>query len=174
MSKIGVVGENHEIYFEVEPESEIKDDEVPIQVQVTYTDEKGARRVRAVTTKLSVAKKEEELNATLDPTLGATFVTQKAGVEAFAEGEKGRKKGLKRVQAFRSAMRSRAKGAPKEARKRFERADMVLEVEENEMDNVDKMMEDVGGAPCAAADKASTKSLAQMKRSSRDLFDDEE
>jgi len=48
-SKIGVVGNNHELYFEIEPESTIKEEEVPIQVQVEYTDAEGARRVRSAT-----------------------------------------------------------------------------------------------------------------------------
>ncbi|MHA1480782.1 MAG: hypothetical protein ACTSQZ_05120, partial [Candidatus Thorarchaeota archaeon] len=77
-SKIGVVGNNHELYFEIEPESTITESEVPIQVQVEYTDAEGARRVRSVTTTLKVAKKEEEVLETFDPALSATFVTQKA------------------------------------------------------------------------------------------------
>ncbi|MDH4215207.1 MAG: VWA domain-containing protein, partial [Candidatus Thorarchaeota archaeon] len=63
-SKIGVVGADHELYFEVAPKKELKESEVPIQVQVTYTDEEGARRVRAVTTILKVSKKESEIMAT--------------------------------------------------------------------------------------------------------------
>ncbi len=65
-------------------ESPTKEPEIPIQVQVTYTDEAGARRVRALTTHLKVSKKEDEIMATLDPTVGATFVTQKAGEESFS------------------------------------------------------------------------------------------
>jgi len=171
-SKIGVVGEDHELYFEVEPESEIKASEVPIQVQVEYTDEEGARRVRAVTTKLKVAKKEDEVMETLDPTLGATFVTQKAGEESFS-GD--RKKGKKRIASFRSAMKEVAKAAPKAAQARYEKADKALEAEENEMERLEEMMDaEPSMAPSAAADEAYTQGLAQMRKSSKQMFEDEE
>ncbi len=174
-SKIGVVGNNHELYFEIEPESTIKEPEVPIQVQVEYTDSEGARRVRSVTTRLKVAKKEEEVLETFDPALSATFVTQKAGEESFVGGRGGRKKGRSRIGAFRAAMKSKAKGAPKTAQARYERADEVLANEEAEMEELDEMMEATpSGAPSAAADKAFTSGLAQMRKSSKQLFEDEE
>jgi hypothetical protein len=174
-SKIGVVGEDHELYFEVEPESKIKEEEVPIQVQVAYTDEEGARRVRAVTAILKVADNKEEVMETLDPTLGATFVTQKAGEESFAEGSKGRAKGKKRIAAFRSAMKDLAKAAPKPQQARYEKADEALAAEEAEMEELDEMMEAApSGAPSAAADESYTRGFAQMRKSSKEMFDEEE
>jgi hypothetical protein len=171
-SKIGVVGEDHELYFEVEPEKEIKEDEVLIQVQVAYTDEEGARRVRAVTTKLKVSKKEEEIMETLDPTLGATFVTQKAGEESF-RGD--REKGRKRIASFRKALKTKAKAAPKAVQAMLDKTDNVLNVEEEEIAKQEEMLEAApASAPSGAADEAFTGSLAQMKRSSKKLFDDEE
>jgi len=171
-SKIGVVGENHELYFEVEPESEIKESEVPIQVQVEYTDGDGARRVRSLTTTLKVTKNEDEVMATLDPTLGATFVTQKAGEESFS-GE--REKGKKRIAAFRSAIKKVAKSAPKGSQARYEQADDALESEEVEMNRMDEMMaEEPSMAPSAAADKAYTQGLAQMRKSSKQMFKDDD
>ena len=173
-SKIGVVGEDHELYFEVAPNKEIKESEVPIQVQVTYTDEEGARRVRAVTTKLKVSKKEDEIMKTLDPTVGATFVTQKAGEESFG-GD--REKGRKRIASFRSAMKSKAGAAPKAVQAMLEKADQALDSEEKEIERQEEMMEMApSAAPSGAADEAFTENLAQMKRSSKKLFrdDDEE
>ncbi len=171
-SKIGVVGEDHELYFEVEPETEIKEPEVPIQVQVTYTDEEGARRVRAVTTKLKVSKKEEEIMETLDPTVGATFVTQKAGEESF-RGD--REKGRKRIASFRKALKTKAKGAPKSVQKMLDKTDNVLNMEEEEIARQEEMLEAApASAPSGAADEAFTGSLAQSKRSSKKLFEDEE
>ena len=171
-SKIGVVGENHELYFEVEPESEIKASEVSIQVQVEYTDEEGARRVRAVTTTLKVAKKEGDVMETLDPTLGATFVTQKAGEESFS-GD--REKGKKRISTFRSAMKKYANVAPKPAQAMYDKADRALEAEENEMERMDEMMKaEPSAAPSAAADQAYTKGLAQMRKSSKQMFEENE
>ncbi len=170
--KIGVVGENHELYFQIEPEDELKVEEIPVQVQVTYTDEKGARRVRAVTTKLKVAKKEDELFETLDPTVGATFVTQKAGEDAF-RGD--RAKGKSRITAFRTALKKRAGVAPKSIQSKLNKVESALASEEAEMERQEMQMEAVSeAAPSAAADEVSTLNLAQMKRSSKDLFEDEE
>jgi len=171
-SKIGVVGEDHELYFEVEPEKEIKESEVPIQVQVSYTDEEGARRVRAVTTKLRVTKKEDELMETLDPTVGATFVTQKAGEESF-RGD--REKGRERIASFRKALKTKAKAAPASVQAMLDKTDNVLNNEEKEIARQEEMMAEApAAAPSRAADEAFTGSLAQMKRSSKKLFDDEE
>ncbi len=171
-SKIGVVGEDHELYFEIAPKKEIKESEVPIQVQVTYTDEAGARRVRAITTKLKVSKKEDEIMATLDPTVGATFVTQKAGEESFS-GD--REKGRKRIASFRSAMKIRAGAAPQAVQTMLEKADRALDSEEKEIQRQEKMMEaSPTSAPSGAADEAFTENLAQMKRSSKRLFSDED
>ncbi len=171
-SKIGVVGENHELYFEVVPESEIKDSEVPIQVQVEYTDEEGSRRVRAVTARLKVTKKESEVLETLDPTLGATYVTQKAGEESFS-GD--RKKGKKRIAAFRSALRFRAKSAPMANQAQYEKVEEALEAEEEELERMEEMV--AGGssmAPSAAADEAYTAGFAQMRKSSKEMFKEDE
>lgn len=171
-SKIGVVGEDHELYFEVEPEKEIKESEVPIQVQVTYTDEEGSRRVRVVTTKLKVSKNEEEIMETLDPTVGATFVTQKAGEESF-RGD--REKGRERIASFRKALKTKAKGAPKAVQAMLDKTDNVLNNEEEEIARQEEMLAEAPTtAPSGAADEAFTGSLAQMKRSSKKLFDDED
>jgi len=171
-SKIGVVGEDHELYFEIAPEKEIKETEIPIQIQVTYTDEGGARRVRAVTTNLKVSKKEDEIMATLDPTVGATFVTQKAGEESFS-GD--REKGRKRIASFRSALKKKAGAAPKSVQAMLERADKALDSEEKEIQRQEVMMEaSPASAPSGAADEAFTENLAQMKRSSKRLFSDED
>ncbi|NOR39003.1 MAG: VWA domain-containing protein [Candidatus Thorarchaeota archaeon] len=170
--KIGVVGENHELYFQIEPEGELKVEEIPVQVQVTYTDEEGARRVRAVTTKLKVVKKEAELFETLDPTVGATFVTQKAGEDAF-RGDRAR--GKSRITAFRTALKKRAGIAPKAVQSKLNKVESALASEEAEMERQEAQMKEVSeAAPSAAADEVSTLNLAQMKRSSKDLFEDEE
>ncbi len=171
-SKIGVVGEDHELYFEVEPEKEIKEPEVPIQVQVSYTDEEGARRVRALTTKLRVTKKEEEIMESLDPTVGATFVTQKAGEESF-RGD--REKGRERIASFRKALKTKAKAAPASVQAMLDKTDNVLNAEEAEIVRQEEMMAEAPAAgPSGAADEAFTGSLAQMKRSSKKLFDKDE
>ena len=170
-SKIGAVGEDHELYFEVAPESELDVEEVPVQVQVSYTDDEGARRVRAVTKKLKVAKKEDELMKDFDPTVGAAFVTQKAGEESF-RGD--RKKGKSRIQAFRAAIGKRAAAAPGKAKANYDKVEAALAREEEEMEHYEEMMEAAPASPSAMADEAFTAGLAQMKRSSKDLFEDDE
>jgi len=144
------------------------------QVQVSYTDNDGARRVRAVTTKLKVSEKEDEIMKTLDPTVGATFVTQKAGEDAV-RGD--RKKGKKRLASFRSAMKTHAKGAPKPVQAMLDKADDVLESEEMELERQKARTMEApagGAAPSAAADMTAVENLAQMKRSSKKMFDDED
>ncbi|MFW9907734.1 MAG: hypothetical protein ACFFEF_04105 [Candidatus Thorarchaeota archaeon] len=171
-SKIGVVGADNELYFEVAPNREIKEPEVPIQVQVTYTDEEGARRIRAVTTMLKVSKKEDEIMATLDPTVGATFVTQKAGEESFS-GE--REKGRERIASFRSAMKRKAGAAPKSVQAMLQKADDALNVEDREIQRQEEMLKaQPASAPSGVADEAFTENLAQMKRSSKTLFKKDE
>ncbi len=171
-SKIGAVGENHELYFEIEPETEIKESEVPIQVQVTYTDEAGARRIRSLTTKLHVTKNEDELMKTLDPTVGATFVTQKAGEESF-RGD--REKGRKRIASYRKALKTKAGAAPASVQAMLDKTDNVLNNEEEEITRQEEMLERApSAAPSGAADEAFTGSLAQSKRSSKKLFDEKE
>ena len=171
-SKIGVVGADNELYFEIAPNKEIKESEVPIQVQVTYTDEDGARRVRAVTTTLKVSKKEDEIMATLDPTVGATFVTQKAGEESFS-GE--RDKGRERIASYRSAMKRKAGAAPKSVQAMLRKADDALNIEDKEIQRQEEMLEaQPASAPSGAADEAFTENLAQMKRSSKTLFKKDE
>ena len=158
-SKIGVVGEDHELYFE-------------IQVQISYTDEAGARRVRSLTTKLRVTKNEDEIMKTLDPTVGATFVTQKAGEESFRGDREG---GRKRIASFRKALKTKAKGAPKSVQAMLDKTDNVLNMEDEEIARQEEMLESApSAAPSGAADEAFTGSLAQSKKSSRKLFDDEE
>ncbi len=174
-SKIGVVGENHELYFEVEPDSKIERSEIPIQVQVAYTDEEGARRIRSVTSHLKVTEEADEIVKSLDPTIGATFVTQKAGEEAFSDGNKGRERGISRIESFRKAISTKANQAPKSGQAKFKKAEQALAAEGAEMQRVQEMMKAAPeGAPSAAADEAFTKGLAQMKRSSKQLFDEDE
>jgi hypothetical protein len=172
-SKIGAVGEDHELYFEVAPESELEVEEVPVQIQVSYTDEEGARRVRAVTKKLKVAKKEDEIMEDFDPTVGAAFVTQKAGEESF-RGD--RKKGKSRLQKFRAAIGARAKSAPAGAKANYDKVEAALAREAEEMEHYEEIMEEAPASPSAMADEAFTAGLAQMKRSSKEMFeeDDEE
>ena len=106
--------------------------------------------------------------ATLDPTVGATFVTQKAGEESFG-GD--REKGRKRIASFRSAMKKKAGAAPKAVKDMLEKADQVLETEDEEIQRQEEAMRMApAAAPSGVADESFTQNLAQMKRSSKTLF----
>jgi hypothetical protein len=170
--KVGVVGENHELYFEMEPEEELDTDSIPVQLQVEYLDKSGARRIRSVTTRLNVTKDEDEIMASFDPKLAATFTTQKAGEEAFRGKHS---EGAKRIASFRKAMTSRAKQAPSSIENNIRRVDKALASEEEELQQTQEMMKKAPRAgPSAAADLASTKSFAQMRRNSRALLKDDD
>jgi hypothetical protein len=57
----------------------------------------------------------------------------------------------------------------------LDKTDNVLNIEEEEIARQEEMLEAApASAPSGAADEAFTGSLAQMKRSSKKLFDDEE
>ena len=65
--------------------------------------------------------------------------------------------------------------APMKAKEAFKKTDVALANEEAEMEELDAMMEEApSGAPSAAADKAFTSGLAQMRKSSKQLFEEEE
>ncbi|MEM2142849.1 MAG: VWA domain-containing protein [Candidatus Thorarchaeota archaeon] len=168
---IGAVGDNHELYIEVEPEREIQQEEVPIQVQIAYTDEDGSRRVRAVTRKLRVARTEKELIETLDPTIGATFVTQKAGEVAFRGDIKG---GRSRIAEFRAAMSSKVRSAPSKLQSQIAEVDRVLASEEKKMENREQMIAAAPKAASVAADQVSTENIRQARKSSKELFENEQ
>ena len=72
-------------------------------------------------------------------------------------------------------MKSRAGAAPKSVQAMLEKADRALDSEEKEIQRQEQMMEaSPTSAPSGAADEAFTENLAQMKRSSKRLFDDED
>ncbi len=169
--KIGVIGEDHELYFEMEPEKDLETGSIPVQLQVEYTDKDGAKRIRSVTTRLNVTKDENEIMASFDPKIAATFTTQKAGEEAF----RGRhSESVQRIASFRKAMTQRAKQAPPSIESNMRRVDKALASEEEELQRTQEMIrKSPRGTPSAASDLASTKSFAQMRKSSRALLKNE-
>jgi hypothetical protein len=72
-------------------------------------------------------------------------------------------------------LKKRAGVAPKSIQSKLNKVESALASEEAEMERQEMQMEAVSeAAPSAAADEVSTLNLAQMKRSSKDLFEDEE
>ncbi|MHA2147819.1 MAG: hypothetical protein ACXAAN_04125, partial [Candidatus Thorarchaeota archaeon] len=82
--------------------------------------------------------------------------------------------GRKRIASFRKALKTKAKGAPKAVQAMLDKTDNVLNNEEEEIARQEEMLESApSAAPSGAADEAFTGSLAQSKKSSRKLFDEE-
>ncbi len=74
-------------------------------------------------------------------------------------------------------MKARSKAAPKAVQSMLEKADRALEREEEELEVQEARMAAApaaGRAPSAAADMSAVENLAQMKRSSKKMFDDED
>ena len=69
---------------------------------------------------------------------------------------------------------STAAAAPKGAKANYDRVETALAREEEEMEHYEEMMEAAPASPSAMADEAFTAGLAQMKRSSKDMFEEEE
>ena len=72
-------------------------------------------------------------------------------------------------------MAKKAKAAPKPVQAMLEKADKALDAEEKEIVRQEEMLEAAPAeAPSGMADEAFTENLAQMKRSSKSLFRDED
>lgn len=82
---IGAVGRNDEIYLSIEPE-DVVDDEIPLQLQVSYIDQDGKRRSRILTQRLPVTDELNDIANSMDPTLPGTFAVQKSAMKDIAIG----------------------------------------------------------------------------------------
>jgi hypothetical protein len=71
------VSDNDEIYFRVEPRSEVSGS-VTLQLQVSYLNQKGERKSRVFTKGLAVTSDEKEMINSIDPTLSSTYAVQKS------------------------------------------------------------------------------------------------
>jgi len=166
-TRLAAVAERDEIHIELSPEFTIEAQEIPIQVQVEYTDDEGARHVRVMTKRFRVARTPEELLKTLDPEVGATFVTQKAGEESF-EGDVER--GRLRISEFRASLKKQAAIAPSPVKARIEEVESVLAEEEAEMVRLQERAASEGMAEAAAQDMFSAAALQQKRRTSGEMF----
>ncbi len=168
--QLGTIRRDQEIHLEVEPETEIDSSEVPIQVQIEYTDFEGNRRLRVVTEKMKVAQAEDEIMESLDPTVCTTFVTQKAGEDAFSGREE---KGMSRMKALKESFKRRAKSAPSPVRKELDRAQMAIDDEIQLMETASQQMK-AAGSSSGAADMFFTEQIRRMRKTSKQMFDDED
>lgn len=168
--QLGAITRDKEIHLEIEPETEIEDSEVPIQVQIEYTDSEGYRRLRVVTEKMKVAKDEAEIMESLDPTVSTTFVTQKAGEDAFSGNEE---EGMGRMKALSESFKRRSKSAPPSVRKELDRAQTVIEEELQLMETTSMQMKEASPSS-GAADKFFTEQIQRMRKTSKQMFDEDD
>ncbi len=176
-SRIGAVADTHEIYLSMEPTHEIESETVPIQIQVEYTDDEGARHLRAVTTELKVARREDELLASFDPTLSAAFAVQKAGEEAFHGHQEA---GASKIRELRHVLRAMAAAAPSHARESFETADRIMAEQEEDLEEQIQVQAEAAAAPpfraAMARDMMASMNISKMRARLDELVreDDEE
>lgn len=177
--RIGSVTEDREVYVRFTPAAKVKEKEVPIQVQVSYMDEEGNQRMRVMTKRVKVTGDAKPIIETLDAELPATYAVQRAGEEQYRGEVAKSKKILEDTQNAYRAVRNQA-SAP--LAKAIEKADKVLNEEIAEADHVAERQKvemskrSVVGVAQAApiADEDAAMSMQRARKSSKQLFEDEE
>ncbi len=177
--RLGSVTADREVYVRLAPKRKMKVDEIPIQLQVSYTDQDGQQRMRVFTQRVKVTEKAEEIIETMDAELPTTFAVQRAGEEQY-RGDVRRSQEI--LEETQRAMRAAGASAPPALAKAMKRADRVLtrEREEAEEVAVRQKAESARRAPmrakqvAAIADQDAAESMQRARSSSRRLFKEEE
>jgi hypothetical protein len=81
--RLGGVTSDREIFFEMESAKEIKEEEVPIQAQIQYTDAEGKKHLRVISKRVKKAKDEKEYAKTYEPEISGAMRVQQAGRAAY-------------------------------------------------------------------------------------------
>ncbi len=177
--RIGSVTEDREVYIRLNPSTKVTEKEVPIQVQVSYMDEEGNQRMRVMTKRVKVTDDAKPIIETLDVELPATYAVQRAGEEQY-RGEVAKSKKI--LQETQNAYRAVQNQAPAGIAKAIRKADKVLDDEIEEAEKVAERQKEemskrsvVGVAQAAPiADEDAAMSMQRARKSSKELFDDEE
>jgi len=177
--RIGSVTEDREVYVRLAPTMKMKEKEVPIQVQVSYMDEEGNQRMRVMTKRVKVTGDAKPIIETLDAELPATYAVQRAGEEQYRGEVAQSKKILENTQNAYRAVRNQA---PASLAKAMEKVDRVLNDEIVEADQVAERQKEemskrsvVGVAQAAPiADEDAAMSMQRARKSSKQLFEDDE
>jgi hypothetical protein len=177
--RLGSVTADREVYVRLAPKRKVKVDEIPIQLQVSYTDEDGSQRMRVFTQRVKVTEKADQIIETLDAELPTTFAVQRAGEEQY-RGDVRRSREI--LEETQEAMRSAGASASPALAKALKRADRVLEreVEEAEEVAVRQKAEAARRAPmrakqvAAIADQDAAESMQRARSSSKRLFGNNE
>jgi len=177
--KMGAVTSDREIYVRLAPSAKLNVDEVPIQMQISYMDEEGNRRLRVITRRVKVTKEARPIFETLKAELPATFAVQRAGEEQY-RGDLERSRAI--LEQTQRAMRSVQAEAPKLA-KALSRVDKILQeqiVQAEEAAERAKREAMRRAAPMRAtmkaviADEDAARSIQQTRLTAKELFEKEE
>lgn len=177
--RIGSVTEDREVYVRLAPAAKVKEKEVPIQVQISYRDEEGNQRMRVMTKRVQVTDDAKPIIETLDAELPATYAVQRAGEEQYRGEVAKSKKILKDTQKAYRAVKNQA---PAALTKAIKKADKVLDEEIAEAEQVAERQKvemskrSVVGVAQAApiADEDAAMSMQRARKSSKELFEEEE
>ena len=95
---LGAITEDRELFLELDSDKELKEEVVPVQLQVEYIDNEGNKRMRVINDRVKVTKDENEFTANYDQKLNVMMNIQTAGGGYYsgkAEESKERLKHLK-------------------------------------------------------------------------------
>ncbi|MEM3586021.1 MAG: hypothetical protein QXO71_01750, partial [Candidatus Jordarchaeaceae archaeon] len=150
--RLGGVTSDREVYFEIKPVSEIKEEEVPIQAQIQYIDAEGRKHLRVISKKIMKAKNDEEYIKTYEPELAAAMRVQQAGRASY-QG-KGKK-----AQEIIVRYQKQISNAPIESSK-LASVNNILNLELKELMLREKR----------SKDEAAVGSAKQLRKTKRELF----
>ncbi len=77
--KLGAITEDRELFLELESTKELEEEEVPVQLQVEYLDNKGNRRMRVINDRVRVTKDEDEFKSKYNQKFNVMKNIQSAG-----------------------------------------------------------------------------------------------
>jgi len=84
---LGAITEDRELFVELEAPKvikEVKQEEIPIQLQVEYKDKDGCKRLRVINDRVKITKDENEFVSKYDQKLNAMMNIQAAGTSYYA------------------------------------------------------------------------------------------
>ncbi len=96
---LGAITAERELFLELDSDKELKEEIIPVQLQVEYIDNEGNKRMRVINDRVKVTNDENEFTANYDQKLNVMMNIQTAGGGYYsgkAEQSKHRLKSLKR------------------------------------------------------------------------------
>lgn len=157
---LGAVTEDRELYVELEEREKLKEEEIPVQLQVHYKDNEGRKRLRVINDKVKVSDNQEEFIASYDHKLNVMMNIQSAGSEYYSGNAQESKTRLKKLKKSMRNERERLKQSDIEyAQESYDEGFSYLKDELEEM----KMEEErLARAPAKSFMAAAGQSKARM------------